>query len=167
LRVLVCIYLFPLSLVCFSLSVWHVLRLVSREPAQNEVTEDLVIGRRLLPSEIRGNFENYVDLTAEFPEPRAIRTFPNYLSFPILDRAAPESIVLHEAIKRLRPGRTFIHCAQGQGRTGLFTLAVMLRTGCAKTVAEGMAKLRAVRPGVQLSTAQQRCIEEFAAANSK
>lgn len=142
--------------------VWHTIRLFSREPAQNEVTEHLVIGRRLLASEIKEGFVNYIDLTAEFPEPKAIRTSPSYFSFPILDGAAPDSCAMDDAVKRLRPGRTFVHCAQGHGRTGLFTLALMLRTGHAKTVSEGLQILRAVRPGVRLSSAQQRCIEEFA-----
>ncbi|HUA66680.1 MAG TPA: hypothetical protein VME24_12590 [Alphaproteobacteria bacterium] len=148
-------------------AVWHILRLASREPAQNEVAGDLVIGRRLLPREIKGEFVNYVDLTAEFPEPPAIRKLPGYLSFPVLDGAAPDSGALRDAINLLRPGRTFIHCAQGHGRSGLFTLAIMLRAGSTRTVAEGLEKLRAVRPGVQLSAAQLRCIDEFAAANSK
>ncbi len=94
-------------------AVWHVLRLISREPALNEVTEGLVVGRRLLPGEIKGDFENYVDLTAEFPEPRAIRNRAGYISFPVLDGAAPSSVALQDAIRRFRPGRTFIHCAQG------------------------------------------------------
>jgi protein-tyrosine phosphatase len=144
-------------------AVWHIVRLVSREPAQNEPTDNLVIGRRLLPREINGEFANYVDLTAEFQEPQAIRNAPNYVSFPILDGAAPDSRAMREVIDRLRPGRTFIHCAQGHGRTGLFALALMLRTGCVKTAAEGLERLRAVRPGVSLSAAQQRCIDEFAA----
>jgi len=148
-------------------AVWHILRLVSREPAQNEVAQDLVIGRRLLPWEIKGEFVNYVDLTAEFPEPQAIRKLPGYRSFPILDGAAPDPGALQDAINQLRPGRTFIHCAQGHGRTALFTLAAMLNSRSVRTVPEGLEKLRDVRPGIQLSAAQQKCINEFAGANSK
>lgn len=152
-----------LPFLVYTSAVWHVLRLISREPAQNEVATDLVVGRRLLRGEVVGDFENYVDLTAEFPEPRAIRTRAGYLSFPVLDGAAPDTVALHNAITRLRLGTTFIHCAQGHGRTGLFTLAVMLTSGAAKTVAEGLEKLRAIRPGIGLSTVQRRCIEKFEA----
>jgi hypothetical protein len=40
----------------------------------------------------------------------------------------------------------------------------MLKSGAAKTVNEGVEKLRAVRPGINLTAIQQRCIEQFAAA---
>jgi hypothetical protein len=117
-------------LVC-SAAVWRGIRLVSREPALSEVTNDLVVGRRLLPSEVRGEFANYVDLTAEFAEPRVTRRSSAYVSFPILDGAAPTPEALQEVVRRLRPGRTLIHCAQGHGRTELFALAVLLRSGAA------------------------------------
>jgi hypothetical protein len=150
---------FPLIIV--SLAVWYVLRL-SRESAQHGVTGDLVIGRRLIPSEVEGEFANYVDLTAEFGEPRAIRRRSGYVCFPILDGSAPNVDTLREMIASLRPGRTYIHCAQGHGRTGLFALALMLHSGTVSTVSEGLEKLRAVRPRVGLSAAQRKCIEEFA-----
>jgi hypothetical protein len=38
----------------------------------------------------------------------------------------------------------------------------MLHTGVVRTVNEGLEKLKAVRPRVGLSVAQQQCIEEFA-----
>lgn len=152
-----------LPLLLFTYLVWHILRLCSSEPAHNKVMDGLVVGRRLRPDEVEGEFVNYVDLTAEFPEPRAIRRHPSYQCFPILDGAAPDPTELGEAINRCREGRTFIHCAQGHGRTGLFALAMMLKTGAVQTVAEGLEKLRAVRPAVNLSDAQRRCIEDFAA----
>jgi len=142
--------------------VWHGIRLLSREPAQNTVTSDLVIGRRLLPHEIEGEFDNYVDLTAEFVEPPSISKSSAYYCFPILDGAAPDPESLRRAIGRLRPGKTFIHCAQGHGRTGLFALAVLLKSGAAKTVEEGLDILLAARPGVRLNAAQRRCIGRFA-----
>lgn len=152
-----------LPLLLYTGAVWHLLRLLSREPAHNAVSDNLVVGRRLLPGETAGEYANYVDLTAEFPEPRIIREMPSYLSFPILDGSAPAPTTLRRFIDGLRPGKTFIHCAQGHGRTGLFAIALMLKLGCVKTVAEGLEKLRAIRPGIRLTAAQQRCIEKFAA----
>src|SRR5205809_1011561 len=105
--------------------VWHLMRLISREPARNMVTQQLVVGRRLLAYEREDEFDNFVDLTAEFPEPFPIRSSPSYRSFPILDGSAPSPEALRVAVTSLRPGRTFIHCAQGHGRTGLFALAVL------------------------------------------
>jgi hypothetical protein len=153
-----------LPLLLYTMGVWHCLRMFSREPAHHRVTADLVVGRRLLPGELGGQFDDYVDLTAEFPEPLAIRKSTGYLSFPILDGSAPDLMALHEFVNHLRPGKTFIHCAQGHGRTGLFALAVMLKSGVAKTVSEGAEELRAVRPGINLSAIQRKCIEQFAAA---
>jgi protein-tyrosine phosphatase len=147
-------------------AVWHALRLLSREPALSKVTNDLAIGRRLLPSEVEGEFENYVDLTAEFAEPARLRRSSAYRCFPILDGAAPPPEALHAAVRRLRPGKSFIHCAQGHGRTGLFALAVLLKAGAATTVDDGLRMLQAVRPGVRLNRAQRQCIERFAAMPS-
>jgi protein-tyrosine phosphatase len=151
-----------LPLLLYTSAVWHVIRLVSREPSQNAVTGELTVGRRLLPFELHQDFDNYVDLTAEFPEPAAIRRSNSYCCFPILDGASPTPDALAEAVDRLQPGKTFIHCAKGHGRTGLFALAVLLRLKKARTVEDGLRLLKAARPGISLSRAQRKCIEAFA-----
>jgi hypothetical protein len=156
-----------LPLLLYTSAVWRLSILLSREPAQNKVADELVIGRRLLPNEVQGEFVNYIDLTAEFQEPRSIRQLPAYRSFPILDASAPDPEALNQMLARLPPGRTFIHCAQGHGRTGLFTLAFMLRSGAIKSVEEGLAKLQSVRPRIRLSGAQRQCIDTFATTHKK
>lgn len=98
-----------LPLLIYATVVWHLIRLLSREPAHNTVTEQLVVGRRLLAFERAGEFDNFVDLTAEFSEPSLIRSSPSYRSFPILDGEAPTP----EAYVRRLPasglaGRSFI-----------------------------------------------------------
>jgi hypothetical protein len=108
---------------------WHSIRLSSSECAQNAVTDRLVVGRRLLAKEVAGSFDNYVDLTAEFAEPDPIGKSPSYVLFPLLDGSAPCPEALHAAVKSLRPSRTFVHCAQGHGRTGLFALALLIHSG--------------------------------------
>jgi hypothetical protein len=77
-----------LPLLLYASAVWHIARLLSRESAHNEVTNDLIVGRRLLPGELDGDFANYVDLTSEFAEPLAIHRSAAYLCFPILDGSA-------------------------------------------------------------------------------
>jgi protein-tyrosine phosphatase len=151
-----------LPMLLFSLALWQVLRMVCREPAQNAVTDQLVIGRRLAASEVAGKFDNYVDLTAEFAEPAAIRRGPCYRSFPILDGGAPTPDALARALDSLKPGSTFVHCAQGHGRAALFGLAYLLKSGQARTVDEGFRILRQARPAVCLSRPQRACIEAFA-----
>src|SRR5580765_7902652 len=151
---------FPLLI--YTTFVWHLIRLFSREPARNAVTEHLVVGRRLLASELDGEFDNFVDLTAEFPEPSIVRSSPSYRSFPILDGGAPTPEALRAAVASLRPGRTFVHCAQGHGRTGLFALAVLLSSGVAQSVEDGMRMLSGARPAIHLSREQSRCIQMYA-----
>jgi hypothetical protein len=160
-----------LPLLAYTSAVWHLARLLSREPAHNVVTDDLVVGRRLLPSELDrgqmgGDFDNYVDLTAEFAEPAAIRRTSAYVSFPVLDGAAPLPEALRAAVGSLRPGRTFVHCAQGHGRTGLFALAILLARGSVGSVEEGLRILAAARPGIRLNAKQINCIREFAKGSS-
>src|SRR4051812_47464548 len=50
---------FPLLV--YTTVAWHLIRLFSRELASNGVTEELVVGRRLLASEVEGEFDNFVD----------------------------------------------------------------------------------------------------------
>jgi hypothetical protein len=151
-----------LPLLVYHWLVWHLLRLLSREPAYSRVTDKLVLSRRVLPFELDEVFENYVDLTAEFAEPSAIRKRPGYRCFPLLDGSAPTPEALAEAVKSLPPGRTFVHCAQGHGRSGLFGLAFLLVSRVTRTLDEGLEMLQAARPGVRLSRDQRRCIEAVA-----
>ncbi len=151
-----------LPLLIYTSSVWHLMRLFSGEPAQNTVAPGLVVGRRQLSSEAREQFDNYVDLTAEFVEPLNIRKSQGYICFPILDGSAPHPERLRQAVNRLRPGKTFIHCAQGHGRTGLFAAAVLLTSCKVRTVDEALKFLQAVRPRIHLSRAQRQCLERFA-----
>ena len=155
-------WLLFLPLHIYSIAVWRSLRLLSREPAFNVVSEELVVGRRLLASEVDGEFANYVDLTAEFTEPLAIRRSPTYLNFPVLDGSAPQPEVLRKVLASLRPGRTFVHCAQGHGRTGLFALAVLLSSGAASSVDDGLRILTSARPGIRLNRIQLECIQIYA-----
>ena len=140
---------------------WHLIRLLSSEPAQNSVTDRLVVGRRLLAKEIEGLFDNYVDLTSEFPEPCPIGKSPSYVLFPLLDASAPSPEALHSAVTSLRPGRTFVHCAQGHGRTGLFALALLIHSGQASSIEDGLRLLLTARPGIRLNRDQRHCIEQF------
>jgi hypothetical protein len=153
-----------LPLLLYTNLVWRIACLLSREPAQNTVTNNLVLGRRLLPGEVEGAFANYIDLTAEFPEPAPIRRLPAYQCFPILDGSVPRLEDLHNVIDHLRSGRTFIHCAQGHGRTGLVAAALLLKQGSAHTPDEALQKLRAGRPGIRLNKVQRQCLEEFASS---
>lgn len=140
---------------------WTLARLISREPAFNKVGDQLVVSRRLLGHELAGPYANYVDLTAEFQEPRAARMLEGYLGVPTLDASAPSLATLHNAIQSLKPGLTLVHCAQGHGRTGLFALVLLLAKGGINSVSEGLALLQSARPAIRLNARQLQCAHEF------
>jgi protein-tyrosine phosphatase len=116
----------------------------------------------LQPHEIAGDFENFVDLTSEFQEPATLRRLAAYRSFPILDASAPEPETLREVLDSLRPGKTFVHCAQGHGRTGLFAAALLLHSKKANSPEEAVRMLQRARPGIVLNASQKACLERFA-----
>jgi len=144
-------------------AVWHLARALFKDDKFNAITGELVVGRRLVSGEHEAGFTNFVDLTAEFRAPAAARAAPNYLSFPILDGGVPTTGDLRAALRKLHPGRTYVHCAQGRGRAGLFATAWLLDAGVAATVPDALAILKSARPGIQLNRTQLRCAEDFAA----
>ncbi|EDY18680.1 dual specificity protein phosphatase [Chthoniobacter flavus Ellin428] len=144
-----------------NLAVWHLYRLANSEPVINEICHEVSIGRRLLSHELSRGFANYVDLTAEFAEPRALRKAQGYYSFPILDGTAPSLQRLKEALSSLAPGKTFVHCAQGHGRSGLFAVAYLLSTGRITSIEAGLKLLAETRPAVRLNEAQMECLRSY------
>jgi hypothetical protein len=150
----------PLHL--YTLLIWHLARLGDREPAYHVVNEHLVIGRRLLPGELPGRFDNYIDLTAEFQEPAAIRKLPGYRCLPVLDTRFPPPGKLRALIDSLPPGRTYVHCAQGHGRTGCAAAALLLKQGTAHTADEAVKLLQTARPSLRLSRGQWARLRAFA-----
>jgi hypothetical protein len=141
--------------------VWNVLRWRSSEAATQQINAELSVGRRLSGSEFIDSFANVIDLTAEFAEPANIRKHPGYQCLPILDAAAPSPDALHMPISGLRPGASWVHCAQGHGRTGLFALALLLKQGQVQSISEGLQMLRSVRPGIALNAKQLRCVADY------
>lgn len=144
-----------------SAAMWNLSRLVSRESAANAISKELVVGRRLAGGEPAPEFENCVDLTAEFQEAIHIRNTPGYVSFPVLDAGIPDPAALKRVISGLKPGRTFVHCAQGHGRTGMVALAILLTSKAVDSIDEGMRLLRTARPGIRLNRTQRQFIADF------
>ena len=108
--------------------VWYIARLVKREPAFDQLTENIVIGRRLLSRELPEDIDHVVDLTCEFTEPKALRAC-SYHSFQILDGFVPPKGELRRWAQHAAglSGKLYIHCAEGHGRTGLFAAVL---SGC-------------------------------------
>ena len=59
------------------------------------------------------------------------------------------------------PKPVLIHCAQGHGRTGLVTAAVLIAFGGIQTAGDAIAMIQAVRPGVELNKAQRLILEQI------
>ena len=145
----------------FTLATWHLIRLVSREPAVNQLDCDLYLSRRLLRGEVPEAVKSVVDLTCEFRAPK----FPSidYHCVPLLDARSPSAEALIELTRGILelPKPTLIHCAQGHGRTGLVAAAVLLLSGKAASSSEAVEMVKAVRPGIKLNSEQQMTLDSL------
>ena len=61
-----------------------------------------------------------------------------------------------------RGGKVYIHCAVGCGRAPTMTAAYLIATG--SSPAEALARIKKVRPFVNLTRNQQKVLDDFAAA---
>lgn len=158
-----------LPFLLFTWIVWHLTRCIEQTDAWNEVTPNLLIGRRVLPYELPQSVDLVVDLTAEFMEPLGVRTQADYRSLPTLDAMIPSlsqfTKLVHEVADH--PGTTYIHCAQGSGRTGTFAAAVLLARGIARDSTDAIQRVRTARPGVRLKPGQRRFLSRFAAESPR
>lgn len=142
---------------------WSIVRILSRENAIDQVADDLYIGRRLNEGELWIEFANYIDLTHEFEEASDIRISPGYINLPILDGDVPTADELTQTINALKPGRTFVHCAQGHGRTVVFALGLLARHKKIESYEAGLAMLKAARPGIAINRKQKQFIRQYVA----
>ena len=143
---------FPFLL--FSNIIWHLYRIINKEDSSNKISDSLIIGRRLLLTEINFQVTYYIDLTAEFDEPKKIRRQKSYLCFPILDGGVPEIDKLIQLLFQIDNKKVYIHCAQGHGRTGLVTLALLLKNGTINDIDSGILFLQKFRPALNLNLSQ-------------
>lgn len=146
--------------------VWHLSRLLRREPPFHRLTEGFLIGRRLLPAELPAEVATVVDLTAEFPEPGPVRNGRIYRAFPILDGSAPEVGTMRDLAREILqlPGEVYIHCAEGHGRTALVAASVLLVRGDATSAKQALDCVSQQRPGARVNRAQRRALESLAVA---
>ncbi|MEL6107621.1 MAG: tyrosine-protein phosphatase, partial [Planctomycetota bacterium] len=145
-------------------TIWHLLHWVSREPAYNTVVDGLVIGRRLLSSEIPTEIATVVDLTSEFPEPSALRNVDHYFGSPMLDASvlAPNELANLASNIAVATPPLYIHCAQGHGRTGLVAALTLIARGDAIDAQTALDLVTSSRPGVSLNRVQQDSLRTVA-----
>jgi hypothetical protein len=145
----------------YTLIIWHIVQRLINEHAYDWITESIIIGRRLVHPEYPVGVVNYVDLTAEFSEPKALIGRLNYISLPILDGGVPDKKALLTAMDKLLAGVTYIHCAQGHGRSGLFAALLLLKQGQVSTIEEALILLKNKRPKLTLTKAQNVFVRTF------
>ena len=145
-------------------ALWHLVRLVVREPAGHLVAPGLYLGRRPLPADLPAGIACVVDLCVEFPGVSAAGN-RRYVALPTLDAGLSED----EAFRRLvaevtaGAGAVYVHCASGHGRGAAFAAAVLIARGLTSDVEEAERRLRAVMPGVRLSRPQRELVRRTVA----
>ena len=151
------------KVVLYVSAVWHVVRLLSREPKTSVLNDDIVLSRRLLGHELPEGIASVVDLSCEFTEPTERWGLQSYLCHPMLDGTGSTSDEIRELANEIikMPKPLLIHCAQGHGRTGLVAAAVLIVSDRAQTAADAISIIQAVRPGVELNKAQRMILEQL------
>jgi hypothetical protein len=144
---------------------WHVARLLSRGQAGHEVAPGVYVGRRAFVRELPAGTTLIVDMTCEFPIPRAVAEGREYLCVPTLDGTAPPESALREVLARASgcAGNVYIHCAQGRGRSAAVAAAILIARGTAGDVDEAEAIMRRVRPRIRLNNAQRAWVRRVSA----
>ncbi len=134
----------------------------------DKVTPEVWIGRVLTENEAASarhlGVTAVLDLTAEFSEAKSFRTL-KYHNIPILDLTAPSTDQLREMATFIddesRQGVVYVHCKIGYSRTAAGAAAYLLQTGQAGSVADAVARLRDVRPGIVVRSEVLLALTEF------
>lgn len=137
--------------------------------AWDELTPRIWIGSVLSRGEaaaaVREGVTAVLDLTAEFSESAPFRGV-NYRNVPVLDLTAPTFEQLEEMAAFIEAesskGIVYVHCKIGYSRTAAAAIAYLLRTGKVRTVAEGVQRLRQVRPTIVIRPEVMTALNEFA-----
>lgn len=142
-------------------TVWYLLRVFQRERPYHQITETIIAGRRLFSSELPEGIIHIIDLTCEFSEPVMVRS-RSYFSYPILDGLIPKRELMLKWIEQVAnlSGKVYIHCAEGHGRTGMFTAILLVKTGRFRTSAEAVSFVQSKRPHVRLSRRQLEFVND-------
>lgn len=158
--------LFPYLAVTWLL--WHIQRVLSKEPTCHEIAPNLWLGRRCSNKKLPQGVGLIVDLTAEFHERKDVRTGREYLCLPILDASAPSAEAFHQLIQAVSDAAQnqkgiYVHCAKGHGRSAAVVIAALVAMEKAATISEAEQKVREARRGVKINAVQQHLLEQWQA----
>ncbi len=146
----------------FARIVWELQVLFDNTPPWHQVTEKLIIARRLKSDELPDGVSQIIDLTSEFVDPPSIRQHPGYVALPVLDAQAidiDKAILLSEQAAQV-DGRILIHCANGSGRSGHVAAICLIVWKKAKSAAEAIQMVKDARPWVSLNAKQAETVRE-------
>ncbi|WP_254564006.1 dual specificity protein phosphatase family protein [Oscillatoria sp. HE19RPO] len=155
------VLLFPYLLFCWGF--WHLQRRFLQEDCYNYIAPGLWMGRRAFVDELPADISLLVDLTAEFPEPKAALVGKDYLCLPTLDAHVPDEEEFRALVQKIAdwPGNVYIHCAIGHGRSATVAAAVLMTQGLATNAQEAEAMLKKARPWIKLNQAQRKLLESM------
>ena len=128
--------------------VWHLHNIVSRTPLYSEIVPDLFVGRLCEYQSLPGDVSVVVDLTAEFPTPRSLRSKVLTICLPTLDGCPPDSKKCQQAFELIdnQSGRIYVCCANGHGRSVTFAAAWLGLQGKCLSAADSVKLIQAARP---------------------
>ena len=143
---------------------WHIVRLIGREPASHRVAPGVYLGRRPLPAELPEDNVRVVDLCVEFPGVSRSDRCRHYSTLPTLDAGVSNVEEFRSLVAEVAADDSpvYIHCASGHGRGAMFAAALLIARGRASNVDEAEAMIRLARPGVRLSPAQRAFVTSAA-----
>ena len=144
------------------------LRLVSQEPAFDEIIPGLYLGRRLCAADCArlpgGGTVSVLDLTCELSEAAALRR-GNYLCIPVLDRLRPTRAEFEAGIQFIRErrqaGPVYMHCALGHGRSATFVVGYLVTAGIETNCERAIERVQSKRPPVRLHPEQLQLLQEM------
>lgn len=136
-------------------TVCALVRLYRPRRPPDRIAAGIWVAGRVAPAEIPPEVDFVIDFTAEFSEPRAIRTRLGYRCVPVLDGSYPPDessfLALIDELARSERG-VLLHCDSGKGRAPTAAAALLLARGLANSVAEAVEHLRNARPVVALTS---------------
>ncbi|MEO7902575.1 MAG: dual specificity protein phosphatase family protein [Capsulimonas sp.] len=142
---------------------WEIQKRLSREERSHEIVKGLWLGRRCSESELPPGTMLVADLTAEFGEPRKVRTGRGYICLPTMDAAAPSLPEFERMVSAITacPGAVYVHCALGHGRSATVVAAALIARADAASVEEAIQKTKTARPGIEINAAQRDLLDRW------
>lgn len=134
-----------------------------KESAWDEIHDGLFLGRLPAIDSFPKDVDLVVDLSAELMVPQEIRDGHHYAFYPILNRWIPSLETFSEIVAFLGdfPGRAYVHCSAGKGRSALVVAGVLLRRGLAETAEEAEVLMKKRRPQVALHEEQLLLVNQY------